>query len=62
MLMVEYLLILMVVTQKIVREAFTTLGLPTIGSSIRVDFINVAFDIGVISLSMIYMSKDILSI
>ena len=62
MLMVEYLLILMVVTQKIVREAFTTLGLPTIGSSIRVGFINVAFDIGVISLSMIYMSKDILSI
>ena len=62
MLMVEYLLILMVVTQKIVREAFTTLGLPTIGSSIRVDFINVAFDIVFISLSMIYMSKEILSI
>ena len=62
MLMVEYLLILMAVTQKIVREAFTTLELPTIGSIIRVGFINVAFDMGVISLPMIYMSKDILSI
>ena len=57
-----YLLILMAVTQKIIREAFTTLKLPTIGSSVRADLINIAFDISVISLSMIHTSKDILSI
>ena len=58
----EYLLILTAVTQKIVREAFITLELSTIGSLIRVGLINSAFDIGVISLSMIYTSKDIVSI
>ena len=49
--------------QKVFRNLFYGhLELPTIGSSTRVDLVNGAFDIGIISLSMIYMHEDILSI